>query len=271
MKWWQNLRSKRFRGEEHVAQVAAMNALFLFTLMWASVHGGEESRVSLRAISFRLASQPSARAVPGALGQLTWQETVVRSARHDVADVNAQHDFANVTEVGVQLAEGAATTAFKTQRTDSGRFWHGTEAKSGSVANLLISDGGRLVGSVTTAGTIYSIKTLPSGEVLLSARNASAFKDDPDPEDTPGAAPPGRQKMTNVDDGTVIDLLVLYTRAASAYSDRSCTPALHPLSSTLTLSSSRVQCAQMPAIRTRLVRTLWILPPSSRRSRTALS
>jgi len=126
----------------------------------------------------------------------------------------------------VQLAEGAATTAFKTQRTDSGRFWHGTEAKSGSVANLLISSGGRLVGSVTTAGTIYSIKTLPSGEVLLSARNASAFKDDPDPEDTPGAAPPGRQKMTNVDDGTVIDLLVLYTRAAmcadAGYSYETC-------------------------------------------------
>ena len=81
----------------------------------------------------------------------------------------------------------------------------------------LVAGGGSLVGSVVLPGAAYRIRSTPKGFHVVEQLDLSAFPEGAEPlevEETAVRRPRRPGRGTKADDGSVIDLLVVYTPAA---------------------------------------------------------
>jgi peptidyl-Asp metalloendopeptidase len=85
----------------------------------------------------------------------------------------------------------------------------------------LVAGGGSLVGSVTLPGAAYRIRSTPKGFHVVEQLDLSAFPEGAEPlevEEIAVRRPRRPGRGTKADDGSVIDLLVVYTPAARSAS-----------------------------------------------------
>ena len=84
----------------------------------------------------------------------------------------------------------------------------------GSVTFAVDRKAGILSGNISLPGGFYAVRHAGGRRYVIEELDHSAFPEDEVVEDLPGEAEPSTQDVTIQDDGTVIDVLVVYTPAA---------------------------------------------------------
>ena len=129
--------------------------------------------------------------------------------------------FPNQAALFPEVTLTAVRTQIEASPLANGFIWSGQVAGDPNSQVTLVVGNGMMAGNIRTQGRWYQVRYAGSGVHLITEVNPRGFPDPEDPLEGPpsaSAAPSGgaAPRATAVDDGSLIDVLVVYTPATAA-------------------------------------------------------